>query len=252
MAHNERLTPRGIALGHLIDLYTSPQLLELPDRQRLAIILIEQVSQQPAKSVIEPGLADLRAAIAPLPAGLSAEFEHRLRGTTEPDDLWDLMGTLYELLQAPLIEPHETEGPFTIERSSLLGLYVRRIHLAFRNTSFEELCTLVTHFGQWVSAASESESAPEAAAMSTSADDVMATPPPWAYVLPSSQLEQHVHHLVRQVEEGMGELSAGSLPLARQVEQLLALVPHVPQVHYLELLCHLNERSYASTPWPSA
>ena len=239
----ERLTPRGIALGHLIDLYTNPTLLDLPDRQRLALVLIEQVSLHPAKSAIEPGLADLRAAIAPLPACLWEEFQLKLIGLTEPDDLWDLMETLSALLQPPppLIEPHEIEGEFTIDRSSLLGLYVRRIHLAFRETTFEELCTLVTHFGQWVTAANAPEASEEPAV-----DDAVAAaaPPPWQYLLPASQLEQHVHQLVRLVEEGLSELPAGSLPLKRQVQQLLLLAPNVPQVHYLDLLCHLQDKAY--------
>ncbi|KOO28241.1 hypothetical protein Ctob_004412 [Chrysochromulina tobinii] len=151
------------------------------------------------------------------------------------------METLLALLQPPLIEPHEIEGPFTIDRSSLLGLYVRRIHLAFRETTFEELCTLVTHFGQWVTAANAPEASEEPAV-----DDAVAAaaPPPWQYLLPASQLEQHVHQLVRLVEEGLSELPAGSLPLKRQVQQLLLLAPNVPQVHYLDLLCHLQDKAY--------
>ena len=241
----DRLTPRGIALGHLIKLYAD---LEEDDtfRDQLAITLVEQISQAPALSVIEPGLSALRSAIAYLPMYLAEQFDKSLRATTEPDDLWDLMGALHELLQ-PACEGQVVQ----LERSSLLGLYVRRIHLAFHNTSFEEICTLVGHFGQWVVAVEAGPSggdphSPRQAGVSRR-DAIAALPPDppaWAHVLPASQLEQHVHDLVRRVEEGAGELPEGSLPLKAQVAQLLALAPHVPQVHYLQLLCHLQDRSY--------
>ena len=71
---------------------------------------------------------------------------------TEPDDLWNLMGSLSELLQ-PTLALDDGMGPIQLGRTTVLGLFVRRIHLAFRSTSFEEICTLVTHFGQWVGAA---------------------------------------------------------------------------------------------------
>ena len=154
----DKLTPRGIALGHLVDLFATAD-ISIDMRQALAILLVEQISQTDGISgVIEPSLQELRAALTPLIPQLRQEFERRLLEMAEPDDLWDLMGSLAELLQ-PALMPAMDSGapPFQLERSSMLGLFVRRIHLAFRNTSFEEICTLVTHFGQWVQAAQQGD-----------------------------------------------------------------------------------------------
>ena len=54
-----------------------------------------------------------------------------------------------------------------------------------------------------------------------------------AVSVPASQLEQHVHELVRQVEEGLEELPAGSLPLKHQVQQLLSLAPQLPPLEHV-------------------
>jgi hypothetical protein len=185
------------------------------------------VSQQPA-GAIELGLAQLQMELTSLPSALRDEFHQRLVDTEEPDHLWDLMGSLDELLQPQLMPADENFGGMQmLERSSMLGLFVRRIQLAFRNTSFEEICTLVTHFGQWVRAAADGGSA--APPQQPQPRDTYAPPSAWEYVLPVSQLEAHVHTLARQMEEG--SLSCDSPQLEEQIAQLLDLAPHVPQVH---------------------
>ena len=63
------LTPRGVALANLIDLYATSD-MNLETRHQLCILLVEQVNQSAAASVIEPGLQTLRTALAPLPASL--------------------------------------------------------------------------------------------------------------------------------------------------------------------------------------
>ena len=111
------LTPRGVALANLIDLYATSD-MNLETRHQLCILLVEQVNQSAAASVIEPGLQTLRTALAPLPASLRDEFDKRLLETTEPDDLWDLMGSLNELLQ-PTLSLDDGMGPIQLERSSV-------------------------------------------------------------------------------------------------------------------------------------
>jgi hypothetical protein len=257
------LTPRGIAIAHLIDLYATSD-MQVEPRQQLCVFLVQQVSEPPASGVIEAGLDALREGLAGLPTVLS-EFDKRLHSTTEPDDLWTLMGSLNELLQ-PTLALDDGMGPIQLERSSvrtcgtaacrrcqvstghnaralvhahtwqMLGLFVRRLHLAFRCTSFEEVCTVMTHFIEY-------KAAPAAVAphvVATPAGEHGPMPPPWAYVLPAAQLESHVHALARRVEEGSVATSA----LVPQMAQLLQLAPHVPQVHYLQLLHHLHTRSY--------
>ena len=64
MSLHDRLTPRAIALGHLVNLFATHRELPLGSRQELAFILIEQVSGSGgADSVIEQGLHQLRAAL---------------------------------------------------------------------------------------------------------------------------------------------------------------------------------------------
>ena len=111
----------------------------------------------------------------------------------------------------------------------VLGLFVRKVHLAFRSTTFEELCALVTHFGLWVR---------EAAAVPAGVPAVGARP----YLLPASQLDSCMHELARTMEEQAPPF--GSAEVDAKVEEMLDLAPHVPQVHYLTLLCHLHSRSH--------
>ena len=71
MALHDRLTPRAIALGHLVNLFATHRELPLGSRQELAFILIEQVSGSGgAHSVIEQGLHQLRAALVAMPPAL--------------------------------------------------------------------------------------------------------------------------------------------------------------------------------------
>ena len=192
--HVDKLTPRGIALGHLIDLFATAD-VALEVRQALAILLVEQVSQQSVLSAIEPSLQELRAELTPLTPQLRDEFERRILDTTEPDDLWDLMGSLGELLEPTLMSDTPSGAPIQLERSSMLGLFVRRIRLAFRNTSFEEVCTLVTHFGQWVQAgdgASSGTSMATAAAMPKT---------PTEAVKPTAVVGENVDPLLASLDE---------------------------------------------------
>lgn len=113
------LTPCAIALAHLIDLYATSS-LTLPMRQRLAIILTSRVMQQrTATTIVEPGLRQLQEALSSLPVKVLEDFESRLQGTTEPDDLWDLMNSLSELFQPMPSLMEESNGPIQLERSSV-------------------------------------------------------------------------------------------------------------------------------------
>ena len=96
---HERLTPRGIALAHLVNLFATHRELPLAARHELALTLIEQLSGSGgADSVIEQGLVQLRAALASLPRAFLDTFDALLVATTTPDDLWTLMGSLHELI----------------------------------------------------------------------------------------------------------------------------------------------------------
>ena len=44
----------------------------------------------------------------------------------------------------------DEDVPGQLERASVLGLFVRRIHLAFSRASFEEVCTVTSHFQLWL------------------------------------------------------------------------------------------------------
>ena len=66
---NLTLTPRTIAIGHLVNLYATDEDLSLGIRQHLAIMLIELVSGSGAgvpTSAVEPGLRELSDAVASL------------------------------------------------------------------------------------------------------------------------------------------------------------------------------------------
>ena len=162
MALHDRLTPRAIALGHLVNLFATHRELPLGSRQELAFILIEQVSGSGgADSVIEQGLHQLRAALVAMPPAFLETFDGLLLSTTTPDDLWTLMGALQGLVSPdltrdpPLDADSECGCPMQLERSSVLGLFARRTQIAFHRATFEELCTLVTHFGAWAAAGAD-------------------------------------------------------------------------------------------------
>ena len=93
------LSPRTIALGHLIDLYANSE-MSAETRQQLCLLLIDQVSLQPAASVIEPPCSALRKALEPLPATLRDSFEQRLIEHTEPDDLDQIYACRQELVES--------------------------------------------------------------------------------------------------------------------------------------------------------
>ncbi|KAL1515420.1 hypothetical protein AB1Y20_002046 [Prymnesium parvum] len=233
---NERLSPRGVALSHLIDMFCSyrPEpgdTFPLESRQQLAIILVQQVHGNGGSDVIEPTCAATLECVSSLPRSFVAAFYKRLHETTEPDDLWTLMSSLSDAMETPSLgeaaeTPMEAEnGPMHLERTSVLGIYVRRLLLYFRRSTFEAICTLTSHFQQWVRA-------PAAPAADT---------PPWAHSLPLKQVEAGVSRLVHLVEGGS---SVALSELRARVAQLQLHAPQIPQVHYLQMLLHMHERSF--------
>ena len=152
----EQLTPRTIALAHLVNLFATHHELPLASRQELALILIEKLTGSAgADSVIEQGLHQLRGALATMPPSFLDTFDDLLLKTTTPDDLCSLCTTsLRDLVSPDAARPLDTDAPdgcpMQLERSSVLGLFARRTQVAFHRATFEELCTLVTHFGAWV------------------------------------------------------------------------------------------------------
>ena len=111
------LSPCGVALGHLIELYASSPDMILEMRQAFSLLLVEQLSEQPG-FIVEPRLPSLRNALTPLPTTLCEGFDKRLSSTTEPDDLWTLMNSLSQMLQ-PTLALDDCVGPSQIERSSV-------------------------------------------------------------------------------------------------------------------------------------
>ena len=95
----EQLTPRTIALAHLVNLFATHHELPLASRQELALILMEQLTGSAGTdSVIEQGLHQLRGALATMPPSFLDTFDGLLLATTTPDDLWTLMASLHELV----------------------------------------------------------------------------------------------------------------------------------------------------------
>ena len=236
MVFHDRLTPRGIALGHLVNLFATHRELPLGSRQELAFILIEQVSGSGgADSVIEQGLHQLRAALVAMPPAFLETFDGLLLSTTTPDDFWSLMGALQGLVSPdltrdpPLDADSECGCPMQLERSSVLGLFARRAQIAFHRATFEELCTLVTHFGAWAAAGAESPASG-------------GTPPIWRRVLPRTQLENYVHGLARSLEEGLGEVPPERVQA--DLRDVLLYAPSLPQAHYLQLQLLIQQRSF--------
>ena len=146
---NLTLTPRTIAIGHLVNLYATDEDLSLGIRQHLAIMLIELVSGSGAgvpTSAVEPGLRELSDAVASLGSReLDAAFAEKLRATELPDDVWALMSSLGDRVRpkdgaaTEMYTSEATRRPMQLEPSSVLGLFVRRTQLAFRRASFEKV-----------------------------------------------------------------------------------------------------------------
>ena len=258
----DRLSPRSVALGHLIDMYCNytPEQPEedfpLVARQQLALILVQQVNGgKQSTSFIEPSCHATLDALVRLPRCFIHAFVKRLREMTEPDDLWKLMVSLSNLMEPELLAIDMgscKSGPSNLDRSSVLGMFVRRLLLSFRRSTFESLCTLTTHFGQWVCAtppeAHESSDAHCSTSVadcgSSNGDNGMGTNallPPWAHALPHKTLETNMRQMVERVEGGSPSVVED---LEVQLAQLHAYAPCMPQVHYLEMLRHMHARSF--------
>lgn len=243
-----RLSPRSLALGHLIDMFCSyraePELsFPLEARQHLAIVLLEEVNGGvDTKSILEPTCAATIASLKELPRTFVQAFHQRLLDTSEPDDIWTLMTSLSDILEKPSLDASLSwdavmeggNGPMHLDRASVLGIFSRRLLLSFRQSTFETLCTLTTQFQQWVRA---SPPTTEIKAPNAEGD----TAPPWAHSLPLKQLEARVNRLVNLVEGGTVLELADLQP---QVEQLRMHAAQLPQVHYLQMLLHVHERSF--------
>ena len=267
----DRLSPRRLALGQLIEMYATYRAEDshsfpLQARQQLALILMGQVSgdpqsstrlndgsvtarerMQPSYAIIEPSYTSLLEALHPLASFTSSSssfvevFQQKLLDLSEPDDLWTLMTSLGDLMDPPLTLDSNDDpegGPMSLDRASVLGMYVRRLLLSFRRSTFEALCTLTTHFGTWVRQLNQQALPPPAASLVLGAEAL----PSWAHTLPLKQLEACVHRLVDQAESDLGDFKATEMK--SQVDELLLYAPHIPQVHYLNLLVHLNARSF--------
>ena len=225
----DRLTPRTLALAHLVDLYITDDTLPVGSRHELTCLLLYLVTGSGgARSVIEPPLSALLAQLERMPRAFVTRFTARIRAMTEPDDLWQLAATLGEFVEPnQLAVPiDDTCGaPLRLERSSALGLFVRRFLLASERLTFEALCTLTAHFAAWVAAptdpAAEPTADPAAADPAAPVDDPAfpplpsrPPPPPWAHALPRSQLDRHIGALIASYERGVpladGEAAAGA------------------------------------------
>ena len=119
-----------------------------------------------ASSVVEPPLSELRRQLGGMPQTFVARFMAQLRATQEPDDIWQLADALHEFVKpsAFATEVQDDAGaPMRLDRASALGLFARRVHIAFQVASFEELCTVTTSFVSWVAADSGADLAASAA-----------------------------------------------------------------------------------------
>ena len=245
---NLTLTPRTIAIGHLVNLYATDEDLSLGIRQHLAIMLIELVSGSGAgvpTSAVEPGLRELSDAVASLGSReLDAAFAEKLRATELPDDVWALMSSLGDLVRpkdgsaTEMYTSEATGRPMQLEPSSVLGLFVRRTQLAFRRASFEKLSKLTTHLREWVEAGTAAAAAKPADAAKAAKADASKPPPlaprpgadpapPWAHALPEPLLSVHVQRLAKLLEEGAADCDADTLEAS--LDELLAYAPHAPQ-----------------------
>lgn len=250
----DRLSPHSVALSHLLEMFCSyeaqpPHAFPLPSRHHLALLLLRQINPTgPTSSVLEPSCAATLQSVSCLPPCFVEAFEARLVGTTNPDDLWTLMTALSDAIETPplLCEADGVmeggRGPAHLERTSVLGLYVRRVLLAFRRSTFESLCTLTSHFKQWVHAPREQER--EVGRGGRGSEEVEAIPA-WVHSPPLKQMEAAVSRMVQLVEGGSG---ADVDELNARVEQLKLFAPKIPQVHYLRMLLHVHERSFEQAP----
>ena len=162
----DRLTPHSLALGHLIHTCVTDSELSYADRTSLFCCLIGLLSGSGgATCIVEPSFSDLCGLILSTPAAHPADatdtprasairqpdgestlkvhgqlsyafldrFTASLREVRESDDVWELLAKLRALLRPSReMEPTEDgEPPLQLDRASVLGMYVRRLILAF-------------------------------------------------------------------------------------------------------------------------
>ena len=162
----DRLTPHSLALGHLIHTCVTDSELSYAERTSLFCCLIDLLWGG-ATCIVEPSFSDLCGLILSPPAAHPADataatprasairqpdvestlkvqggqfsrafldrFTASLREVRESDDVWELLAKLRSLLRPSReMKPTEDgEAPWQLDCASVLGMYVRRLILAF-------------------------------------------------------------------------------------------------------------------------
>jgi len=224
----DHLTSRTLAVARLVFLCATDGTLGRRARHQLTLLLLRLVSGAAgATAAIEPPfgtlLAQLRA--GGLPAEFVQRFEREMRGGAfELEDVWNLVADLFALTQ-PSPDPDAPAGappvPPKVERSSVFGLYARRVRVAFECASFEETCSVTSRLRSWLGDADAPEAGPQPPASCTAggeptglaaASATAAAVPSWAHLLPASQLDHLLHERCVAMETGL-PFAADLLPM---------------------------------------
>jgi hypothetical protein len=219
----DQLTPRTLAVARLVFLCVTDSSLGRQARHRLTLLLLGLVSGTGgAASALEPPAAALLSQLraARLPAAFVEQFTGEMRGAAlEPEDVWNLVADLFSLTQ-PTAEPDAPSGqpPAAprVERSSVFGLFARRVRVSFEYSSFEQTCTITARLRGWLEGPPEptqgrgseagrggfgDEGMGSMGGLGASSLPLTFATPSWAHVLPRSQLKCLLHERVIQMEQ---------------------------------------------------
>jgi hypothetical protein len=143
------LSPFKVALSVLVQDLCTPERVLASTRPSLSIFLLQQVRQ--ADDYQEKSLRQLCQAISSFEATIGVTMDKQLVGTLQniqsPDDLFDTLISLEALLQDGSAVDDEMPG---LDSSSVLGIFVRKVLLAFHRTMFDGLSHLFTRMEEYV------------------------------------------------------------------------------------------------------
>jgi hypothetical protein len=145
------LSPFKVALSVLVQDLCTPERVLASTRPSLSIFLLQQVRQ--ADDYQEKTLRQLCQSISSFEATIGAPMDKQLVATLQnimsPDDLFDTLISLEALLQDGSAVDDEMPG---LDSSSVLGIFVRKVLLAFHRTMFDGLSHLYTRMEEYVAA----------------------------------------------------------------------------------------------------
>eukprot|EP00050_Salpingoeca_kvevrii_P000073 m.141311 g.141311 ORF g.141311 m.141311 type:complete len:720 (-) comp10020_c0_seq1:1541-3700(-) len=203
---------------------------------RLSLLLCDQIKD--GTSHVELDLLTLLREVAALPGSNSGEaiawrLVSELREIETPDEVFEHFDEV-----ATLVMPLESGGDPPLARHSLLGLFVRRMLLAFKKMTFSQVSRLVQQLQQYLAAAEERNSSQSGSTTPTTGG------PARINALSKQEAEQYLKQQAIILTQKTDQPSAESLQ--RKLDEMLQITPNLPQAFQLNYLNAMRTGNFSA------